>query len=730
MPSTPETETSESLDASAYAPHAILEEENERLLPPVLLQYWHTIRQWRRVLLGIIGACLAVGLIATMLMAPLYTSKTEIEISRQQKKVTNVEGVEAEETAQDIEFYATQYTLLKAVSLAERVASNQKLASRKEFFEAHGAKFPEDAEKREKLAVKLLLNNISIDPVRTSRLVDISYTSCSPAISAEIANAWAFGFIGANMDREYASTADARRFLDDRLNALRTKLQQSEENAVTFASANNIVVLETTHSRDGKTEVQKTLTSSDLETLNQALLAARADRIAAESHAKSGDAGNSFDALNNLTIANLREKRAEVSAEYAKLMTQFEPGYPTAKALKNKIDELDAAIAHGNQQVSSSRDQAYKESLIREHELQSSVDELKSQLDRQNRAGIQYHLYERDADTNRQLFDALLQRYKEIGVAGAVGTSNISIVDKAQITTIPSKPNVFVNLAISLLLGIGLAAIVLFILEQIYEGIRSPADVWNYLKLPILGNVPYTDRIPRDALEDRQSSLSEAYFSVRSNLAFSTNHGFPRSLAVTSSQSREGKSITALAIAEIIGRTGKSVVLIDGDMRAPSVHKLVGKEKEHGLSNLLTGDENIFALLQNVDKKGLTVLTSGPIPPSPAELLSSERLSFIISELLLKFDNVVIDTPPVLGLADAPLICRSVEGCIFIVEPGRVPLRGIRTALNRLRFVGARIFGVIVTKIDMNKQHYGSGYIYGYGYKYEYEYGRYGDEAA
>ena len=730
MSPTPELETSAGPAAFAYSADAaniIQEEDNERLLPPALLQYWHTMLRWRTVLLGVIGASLVVGLIATMLMSPLYTAKSEIEISRQQKKVTNVEGVDSATSGQDLEFYATQYTLLKSVSLAERVAATQKLASRKEFFEAHGAQAPQDPAARNRLVVALLLKNVSVDPVRTSRLVDVSYTSRSPAISAEITNAWTREFMGASMDREYASTADARQFLESRLGALRAKLEQSERDAENFASVNNIINLESSVGTDGKTETKKTLTASDLETLNQALLVARADRIAVESRAKSGHADVSIDSLNNTTVATLREKRAEVGADYAKLSTDFGPNYPASLALKRQLDDLGASIARSNGQIASGRNLAYIEALSRERDLQSQVDVLKRQLDKQNRATIQYNIYQRDADTDRQLYDALLQRYKEIGVAGTVGTNNIAIVDMAEVPTTPSAPKLWVNLALALLIGIGLSAVAVLALDQIDEGIRSPADVWNLLNLPLLGNVPLSKQNILDELEDAKSSLSEAYFSIRSNLAFTTAHGLPRSIAVTSAQAAEGKSTTALALAEIIGRTGKSVVLIDGDLRSPSVHALTGKDKSYGLSNLLTGDDNILEMIQGTSWKGLSAITSGPLPPSPAELLSTERLGFIIAKLLLTFDHVVIDAPPVLGLADAPLICRAVEGCVFVAEPGRSPLRGIRTALNRLRFVGARIFGVVVTKIDLDRQHYGYSYGYGYGYGRYGRYGRYGD---
>jgi capsular exopolysaccharide synthesis family protein len=709
----------------------------EFVLPPILLQYWQAIVRWRLVIAGIILVSLAAGIIVTLLITPRYTARTSIEISREQKNVTNVEGLQSREEGRDLEFYATQYSLLKADSLAERVARKLRLADSREFFAAHGVT-PEgltgggdtaDAgrtlARREKRAEGLLLKHIDIAPVRTSRIVDIQYTSRSPRLSAQIANAWVQEFIGATMDRQYASTADARRFLEQRLNALRAKVEQSERDAVRFASSHDIVTLDTTQDAQGRTFTQRTLASSDLEALNQALIAAQAERIAAQSKAQAGSAANSPEVLNNAAIADIRARRAELAGEYAKLMVSFEPDYPAAKALHQQIGALDAALARETSRVARSRQASYNEALAREKELQARVDSLKANLDRQRRNAIQYNIYQREADTNRQLYDALLQRYKEIGVA-VVGASNIAIVDPAEVPTRPSAPSMPLNLLAALLAGIALSALTVVGLEQIDEGFRSPADILKFLKVPLLGNVPMAQDDPLAALADPKTYLSEAYFSIRSTLAFSTTHGLPRSLAVSSTQPGEGKSTTAWALAEIIGRTGKQVLLIDGDLRSPSLHNMLGVDNEAGFANVLTGDDEIAHLIRRTDRRGLSLLSTGPLPPSPAELLSSDRLREVVNAMLAQFDHVIIDAPPVLGLADAPLVGRAVEGVVFVIEAERTSRRAARASIHRLQAVGAHLLGVIVTKVDASRHAYGYGY--GYGYAYGYGYGD-GDES-
>lgn len=708
----------------------LAQDHDERLLPPEILQYWQVVLRWRWVLAAIIGASLAVGLIVTLLMPPLYTARSQIEISREQKNVTNVEGIDRGSEGRDLEFYDTQYSLLKAESLAERVGLALKLHEGNDFFEAHGVTASNRVEVRKRQVSTLLLENIEIEPVKKSKLVDIKYTSRSANLSAKIADAWVRQFIGASMDRQFSSNADARRFLEDRLSVLRQRLEQSERDMVTFASEKGIVELSTIRDADGKTQSQRTLASADLEGVNEALIQARTDRIAAQSRASAGGSENSTEALANNTISGFRQRRGELAAEYARLLAKFEPGYPEVQALKQQIDSLDAAIAREASRVGLSRRQGYSEARSREQVLATQVDQLKSRLDRQQRDSIQYSVLVRDADTNRQLYDALLQRYKEIGIAGAIGTSNIAIVDQAKIPRTPSAPNLLINLAVALAIGIGLAVLALFGLDQINEGIRSPEDVGNLLGIPLLGNVPHVADDPHGVLQDPKSHLSEAYFSIRSALAFATTHGVPRSLAVVSTRANEGKSTSALALAEILGRTGKSVLLVDGDLRSPSVHYMFGVKNIRGFSNLLAGENQLDQLVQETEYKGLSIMPSGPKPPSPSELLSSERLDEVISILEDMFDHVIIDAPPVLGLADAPLIGQAVEGVVYVIEPGAAPVRGILSALERLRMLGGNILGVIVTKIDETKQNYGYGYGYGSGYGYgAYGYGN-NDEAS
>jgi polysaccharide biosynthesis transport protein len=697
---------------------------------PVIRQYLRIALRWRYVILGVTATCVILGLIATLLMTPKFTATATVEISRESNKVTGFQGVEQDVSIADQEFYQTQYGLLKSRSLAERVATQLRLVDDPKFFKLYrvasedpalqqvNGRYPASGRAtRQRVAGKILLTNLGVDPTRLSRLVDIHFTSPDPAFSSRVANAWAENFIQTNLERKIQATSYGRNVLQRQLAELKDKLDESQRQLVSYASAERIINLPS-QAGDNRATAERSIVADDLATLNNALSQATADRIQAEARFRQqGRAGASTEALRNLTINSLRQKRAELASEYQRLMTQFEPGYPAAQAVQAQISQLDRSIAREEGRVSGSLNADYQESLGRERALQAKVDQLKASYLDLRRRSIQYNIYQQEVDTNRALYDGLLQRFKEIGVAGGVGVNNISIVDPADVPQAPSSPRLLINLAVSLLAGLGLGALLAFALEQIDEAIADPAEVERRLGLPLLGSVPKLDSgTPKEALLDRKSDLVDAYLAVQTNLSFTTEHGVPRSFAVTSTRPAEGKSTSALALATTLARAHRQVILVDGDMRSPSIHHLGGVDHDHGLSNFLAGQDNIDALTFRMADLGIDAMSAGPIPPNAAELLTGNRLSVLISRLLEKYDHVVIDSPPVMGLADAPLIASRVEGVIYAVESHGIRSSMVKTALGRLASANARVIGGILTKFEARKAHYGYGYEYGYSY--------------
>ena len=697
---------------------------------PILVQYWQAVLRHKIAIAAILAVCVALGVIVTLLMTPYFTSTARIEISREQDKVTNVEGVTGSDAAgQNLEFYQTQYSLLESRSLAERVVRARNLASKDEFFETFDVG-PDDSgilsatptaptaaqrNARLKLATDLLQEHVSISPIRGSSLVDVNFESPSPNLSAEIANAWIEQFIASNLDRRFNSTADARKFLEEQLAELKQRLEDSERSLSGYADNKEIITLSSEQTPDGKTVSQKTLASANLEALNAELAQATADRIIAESQARQR-AGNE-NALANAALNSLREERAKAQAEYAKLMVQFEPEYPAAKAIESQISALSQSIAAEEARSRTGTSARYGEALERERKLQEQVNRLKGQFSGERRDSIQYNIFQREVDTNRQLYDGLLQRYKEIGVAG-VGTNNISVVDRAQPAERPSSPKLLLNVALAILAGLGLAAAYVFVMEQIDQSVKDPADLKSKLGIAPLGSIPNFEKEDiLSSLSDKKSVAWEAYLSIRTSLSFLTDHGVPRSFLLTSTRPNEGKSTSAFALAAVLASTGKRILLIDGDMRNPSLHKMLGIENSAGLSNNLSGTDDLKQLVHEKTAYGFDAMTAGPIPPNAAELLSSTRMRDLVKNLSHTYDTVIIDAPPVLGLADIPLLADAVEGVIYTIEAGGVKIRGIQSAIQRVRSSRAHIFGGIVTKVQ--PQHSG----YGYGYAYQYSYG-------
>ncbi len=712
-------------------PLETIEQKKSSAFAEMLDRYWRAFRRHLPVVAAILIFALVAAVIVTLLSTPKYTASARIEITRESAKITNVEGLEAKGQNQDLEFYQTQYSLLAARSVAERVASRLNVVSSDRLFEAFDQDITQQmrdrnvkggaaiAKFRLNKGTDLLLNNLQIRPIPGSRLVDVAFTSPSAALSAEVANLWVEQFQADVIARRFSSTADARTFLEKQLADMRRKLEESQRRLVNYAAANEIVILSEDKDADGNTDTTETLRTSDLKALNQALASATAQRIAAESQAGQAASPNQL-ALGNIAINSMREERARIAAELARQRAIFEPEYPAVQALQAQVTALDRSIANEEGRVRQAAGSSYREALQRERQLRREVELLKNASIDEQRASIQYAIYQREVDTNQQLYEGLLQRYKEIGVAG-VGANNTAIVDRAILPERPTSPSMPLNLALGLLFGLALSGGYVFVREEIDQSIKDPNDVTELFDLPVLGAIPQqnSDEI-EDELKDIKSPLSEAYFSMASNLSFLTQHGAPRSLAITSTRPNEGKSTSAYALAIAMARTGRRILLVDCDMRNPSQHDHFGMTKEPGLSNLLTsGDfDRVDDYVRQTERPNLWFIPAGPVAPNPGSLLIGDGLSRLVKIAQESYDHVLIDGPPLLGLADGPLMAKAVEGVIYTIEANGLKARAIKTGLNRLRFSGANVFGALVTKLNASNSAYGYGYGYGYGYSY------------
>jgi capsular exopolysaccharide synthesis family protein len=665
---------------------------------PLLKRLLRMAVRWRWMLIWGVAAGAVLGLLVTLLATRQYASTARLQISRDTAQVVNVGAISRDVSIGDQEFYQTQYGLLRARALSERVARDLGVVDDPAFFRTFGKSaaftgYPGVAgqPKRNEIAGEILLNHVVVAPVNGSSLVDIRATTPSPELSTKLAQTWGQDFIASTLERRLDASSYARQFLETRIEQLRERLEDSERKAVEYAAAQGIIELPTPgngpKSPSNDSTQTRSLLTDDLTTLNAARASATADRIQAASRlaAADKDPDSSSDSLNYRAIGLLRNQRAEAAAEYARLAAHASPDDPAVKAVGAQVEAFDAAIQSERSRVRTALQQTYQAAFAREQALTQRVNGLKGSLADQRQRSIQYNIYQRDADTNRELYDALLQRYKEIGVAGAVENNNVAVVDAAKLPDRPSSPRLIVNLVLFMLLGAIIAAAVAALLDQIDNGVTDPGEFEEKVGVPLLGVAPKLKAEPPfEALKNPRSEFAEAHLMVEANLELAAAQGAPKSLAVLSTRPREGKSTTAVALAQTLARAGRKVVLVDANLRAPSVHTAFGLANDAGLSDLLSGDSDLKAVLQATERDGLSVITAGPQPPNPGDLLIGARLGRLVKELQERFSHVIVDGPSVMGLADALLVASAVEGVVYVVEARSTPARMVRTALGRL----------------------------------------------
>lgn len=667
------------------------------------------LKEWRWLILGAVALGLAGGVIATLMTTPLYRAFVTMEVNPPVVEISEEQSRQRSQFGDTWDFIQTQVGLLASRSLAERVAQDLNLANNRAVVGEGG-----DAASRLKAATGVVAGGLNVDAPEEGRLIRFSYTSSDPNLAAQIANGLADGFINSNLQRRFEASAYARRFLERQIAKTRSDLEQSERQLASYAQSQGIITLGTGVGEDGKSESTGSLQGESLVALNQALAEATARRVAAEGAYRSALSSGPTAEVNTSTQA-LRQSKAALEAEYQEKRTLMKPDHPDMVSLRSRITELDRQIARETSQVSGGRNntlaQEYRGALSAERALQSRVNALRgSVLDLRGRS-VRYNILQREVDTNRGLYDALLQRYKEIGVAGGIGTSPVSVVDRAETPGAPFKPslpfNLLAGLGLGLLGGIGLAVG----LEFVNDTIKTREDVRNKLQLACLGAVPKSAKSFMEDMQDPASGVSEAYASIAAGLRFSTEDGIPRSLVVTSTKAAEGKSSTSLALARNFARQGSNVLLVDSDLRKPSFKSA---SDEHGLTKLLTNHDDVGMHVVPTQFENLWLLPSGPLPPNPADLLSTPRFAQVVEQATSQFDVVIIDAPPVLGLADAPLLSARAAGLLFVVEAGKTRTRGAIEALNRLEASGGHVLGAILTRSAENESGYGY-YSYRYG---------------
>ena len=665
---------------------------------------------WRWLILGSVAAGVVLGVVVAMLTTPMYRASVTLEVNPLTVAVVDEKNRPQSGIMGSEDLIATQVGLLTSRSTAERAAQELNLANNSKVVGTAGS-----ATERLRRATDVVVGGIKVKPPMSGTLIEYSYASPSPELAAAVANQIANSFINSGMQRRYDASSYARTFLSDQIAKSRADLEQSERKLVEYAQAQGII------NTAGPAEAGRSggdvnsLQGASLVELNRALGEATARRVMAEGTYRQGVAVGTTSDVTSST-AGLRAARATLQAEYQEKRTLMKPDHPDMLSIQSRIAEIDKQIVRESSQVSSSRANTlmadFRAAAAAEAALRSKVDGLKGSVLNLRGRSIQYNILQRETDTNRSLYDALLQRYKEVGVAAGIGSSPVSIVDAANVPGSPYRPNLTYDVAIGLLLGLVAGVGTALALDFLYDTIKTREDVRGKLGLACLGAIPKLGKGEFfENLKDARSLVGEAYGSVIASLRFSTDDGLPRRVMVTSTQAHEGKSSSALALAQSLSRLGNRVLLIDADLRKPVFRSA---KQRIGLTHLLSGEPaDPMTHVQPTQFDQLFLLPAGPIPPNPADLLSSGRMHAMLHQLENEFDMLVIDGPPVLGLADALLLSSIVNNVLFVVESGQTRTKAALEALGVIRSTGAHVLGAILTKA--------SGDVGGYGY-YGYRY--------
>lgn len=717
------------------APAAAVEDDDDDVLD--LREYWRIIVKRKWTVIGFFIIVLIAVATATMLMTPIYRATSVLQIEREAAKVVEFKDAAQTETAGDRDFYQTQYELLKSRTLAERVVEKMRPALEREYSEdlasakdsgsisagekparidQQQAEQLKNEEKVKRQLVAVVMNGLTVEPIRNSRLVKLNFDSPSATLAADVTNAVTENFIAVNLERRFDANAYAKNFLEQRIKQVKSKLEETERAQVEFARDKEIFATD----KDGGTT-----SAQNLQEFNAALSKAQQERIKSESayrQIQASKSGQLPQGLENELIQQLKENKAKLEAEYQNNLKQFKPGYPKMQELAAQIAEVKMQVATETENARNSVIATYEAAKVQENLLKEMLASSKNEmLDLQTRS-IQYNIIKREADTNRQLYDGLLQRLKEVSVAGGVGTNNISVVDHAQVPNKMFKPVLKLNLAIAIILGlVGGIGLALFF-EYLDDTFKQASEVERLLGIPVLGLIPESAELNNKAnvvqlmVEDGRSALAEAYRSVRTALQFATAHGAPKLMGVTSTNMGEGKSTSALSIAIQFAQSGQRVLLIDADLRNPSLHRVLGAENTQGLSNCLAGKLQPFEVTLNTTVNNLFAITTGPLPPNPAELLSGKKMQMLLELAAERFDHIIIDSPPILGLADALVIANLVEGMLVVVESGKTRRAAAQASIKRLLSVRAKPLGCLLTKMSGQAHGYGYEYYYGEGY--------------
>lgn len=750
---------------------------------PLFWEYWRILnkRRW------LIAACALAGILGAGLYAftstPFYTGEATIMIERKPSQVVGMEDAFAVAAVDErnADYLTTQEEILKKPAFAARAIRESSLENDRLFKEGAGKSdhrgffqtlatnigkrlrrvfaglfppTPNDDQSgnlsvnRQQLGVdpdlvSYYLSVLDVAPVRRTSLFEISFTTPYPGLSARMANAHADAYMDYGLDLRAQANQEALVFLQDKLLELKDRVESSEAALNNYRRQKGIITLD----EGGNLVVHRLID------LNNRLTEAEAQRIALESEVQLIRAEN-YDALPRVRrspiISTFKSELGRLEGEYAKLAGEFKAGYTPLDTLKLNMEEIRKRLRDEIESEVAAIRAAYEAAQANEKELRARMEEQKKVALNLKDAAVQYAILAREVDTNRQLYDSVLQRMKEMGVAAQVQDSNVSIIQRALVPDQPSYPRRGLTLLLGLLLGLAGGTGLAFFLDHIDTTLKTPDEAERYLGLSSLGVVPdfselkhksngylsgggdadngavvqsRPERIesPSDFVlsHDPRSVVAESYRTLRTAILFSRAGARPRTILFTSATRGEGKSATAINTSVIFAQMGYRVIVIDADLRRPRGHKLLGMNNVVGLSNFLTGQRTLNDVTVPTSEENLYFAGSGTTPPNPSELLGSPKMEQLLTELREEFDCVIIDSPPIMPVSDPILLSTMVDGVVLVINSRATPKQLVREARSRLRKADAKILGIVLNRIDLQNGDYSGYYSHYFSYDHD-----------
>jgi succinoglycan biosynthesis transport protein ExoP len=716
---------------------------------PHLLDYLNVVLKRRWVVLSCLLIVFSTVAMVTLKQKPVYKGTVLIEINPEQPHVLNFSEV-LQINSTDVEsFRETQYNILQSRTLADRVVTSLKLYQKPEFYRArvlfgllerNPENIPSPSDPNPpgptsdayRNSVTRFMGSVDVSPVRGSNLVELSFFSQDPKLASRAANQLASDYIDQNLQVKWDETIKASEWLSSQLVGLKAKLEKSEDELQAYAQANSIVFV----------EERQNLVNERLKQLQEEYTKAQARRYEKESLFNLVKAGQVQDLpgfLSNQLIQNLAMRVAELQRDYAELTARVKPDYPRAVALKKQIDTVQESLDRQKTALAQNIVEEYQSAAANEQYLAQAIEQQKAEVNRIGEKSIQYNILKREADTSRQLYNALLQRLKESQVSAGLRASNIRVVDAAEIPKSPVKPRVIVNLALGMILGLGLGVGLAFFQEYLDNTLKTPDEVETFLRLPSLGVLPafaangagkssdqkqgiaiHGERLPAAPAIQTEPAAQEAFRSLRTSILLSANP-VPRTILITSALPGEGKTTITINLGATLASLGNKTVIVDCDMRRPSCHRSAGVQNSPGFVRCLTGQVDLpQAIVPVPGVPSLSVIPCGPIPPNPAEVLSSPVTSELLRRLREMFDYVLVDSPPLLSVADSRILATFTDAVVLVARAFSTPYDATRRARELLYGANARILGVALNDVDFRRGEYT------YKSYYRYAYGDYG----